>query len=116
MEINQIAWSVRKNKKTIPMRAPVEGTIISVGSPEEGWYLKIRPTFDARNPATLRHLLRGPEVQGWVNRELERLQIQLRTPGSPPALADGGQLFPDLMGTLPEADWDTVLSDTFLAV
>ncbi len=116
IEINQIAWSVRKNKKTIPVRAPVEGTIISVGSPEEGWYLKIRPRFDARSPATLRHLLRGPEVQAWVNRELERLQIQLRTPGSPPALADGGLLFPDLMGTLPDADWDTVLSDTFLAV
>jgi hypothetical protein len=46
---------------------------------------------------------------------LERLQLQLRTPHTPPALADGGTLLPDLMDALPDADWDTVLADTFLA-
>ena len=33
---------------------------------------------------------------------------------TPAALADGGVLLPDLMNVLPEADWDTVLEDTFL--
>ena len=116
IELNQTAWSLRKNNQTIPVRAPIEGMVVSVGGPRESWYLKIRPRFDANDPANLRHLLRGTEVQGWVNRELERLQVQLRTPGTPPALADGGSLLPDLMGTLPNADWDTVLTDTFLAV
>jgi hypothetical protein len=67
-----------------------------------------------REPATLRHLLRGPEVYGWMSRELERLQLQLRAPNSAPALADGGVLMPDLMDAVPQADWDTVLADTFL--
>jgi hypothetical protein len=116
IELNQTAWRMRKNKKTIPVRAPIEGTVVGIGGPEQGWYLRIRPRLDARDAATLRHLLRGPEVQGWANRELERLEVQLRTPGTPPALADGGQVVSDLMGALPEADWDTVLADTFLAV
>ncbi len=116
VELNQIAWRMRKNGKEIQVRAPIEGTIIAVGGPHQGWYLKIRPRLDLHDPATLRHLLRGPEVHGWVARELERLQLQLRAPNSPPALADGGVLLPDLMNIVPEADWDTALADTFLEV
>jgi len=106
---------MRKNGKEIDVRAPMEGTIVGVGSPQEGWYLKIRPRFSLNDPTTLRHLLRGAEVQGWLSRELERLQLQLRAPNTPPALADGGLLLPDLMDAMPDADWDSVLADTFLA-
>ena len=115
VELNQTAWRIRKNGKEIDVRAPIEGTIVGVGGSNEGWDLKIRPRLDLHDPATLRHLLQGPEVQGWVSRELERLQLQLRAPNTPPALADGGTLLPDLMDALPDADWDTVLANTFLA-
>jgi hypothetical protein len=47
-------------------------------------------------------------------RELERLQLQLRTPNSAPSLADGGVLMNGLMDAMPGADWDTVLAGTFL--
>jgi glycine cleavage system H lipoate-binding protein len=114
LEINQTAWRMQKNGKEIAVRAPLEGTVIGVGGAKEGWYLKIRPRLDPAHPATLRHLLRGPEVHGWLLRELERLQMQLRAPNTPPALADGGLLLPGLMDALPEADWDAVLADTFL--
>jgi glycine cleavage system H lipoate-binding protein len=114
LAINQTAWRIKKNGKEIAVRAPLEGTVIGVGSAKEERYLKIRPTLDPTDPATLRHLLRGPEVQGWLLRELERLQVQLRAPNTAPALADGGVLLPGLMDALPEADWDTVLADTFL--
>ncbi len=114
LEINQTAWRMKKNGKEIAVRAPLEGTVVGVGDAKAGWYLKIRPRLDPSDPATLRHLLRGPEVHGWLSRELERLQIQLRTPNTPPALADGGVLLPGLMDALPEADWDLVLADTFL--
>jgi hypothetical protein len=114
LEINQIAWRMKKNGNEICVRAPVEGTVIAVGGPEEGWYLKIHPRLDAHSPATLRHLLRGPEVQGWLSRELERLQLQLRSANFAPTLADGGVLMPGLMDALPHADWDTVLAGTFL--
>jgi len=116
VELNQVAWRMTKNKKEIQVRAPIEGTIVAVGGPHQGWYLKIRPRLDLDDPATLRHLLRGPEVHGWLARELERLQLQLRAPNSPPALADGGVLLPDLMNIVPDADWDAVLADTFLEV
>ncbi len=116
IEVNQTAWHMRKNGNEIEVRAPIEGTILAVGGPQEGWYLKIRPRMNPRDPATLRHLLRGPEVHGWLSRELERLQMQLRAPNTPPAMADGGVLMPGLMDAVPEADWDSVLADTFLGV
>lgn len=111
---NECAWRMKKNGREIEVRAPIEGMIIGLGGADKAWYLKIRPRYDVREPATLRHLLRGPEVHGWVSRELERLQLQLRSTGAAPALADGGLLMPDVMNALPEADWDTVLADTFL--
>lgn len=114
LELNQTAWRMKKNGYEIEVRAPIEGEVAAIGGPEEGWYLKIRPRLDVRAVTTFRHLLRGPEVQGWIARELERLQLQLRAPNTAPALADGGVLMPDLMNALPHQDWDTVLADTFL--
>ncbi|MFL6305643.1 MAG: glycine cleavage system protein H [Candidatus Sulfotelmatobacter sp.] len=114
LEVNQTAWRMKKKDRKIEVRAPIEGTVVGLGGPKEGWYLKIHPRLDVREPVTLRHLLRGPEVHGWLSRELERLQLQLRSPNTAPALADGGVLMPDLMNAMPEADWDAVLADTFL--
>jgi glycine cleavage system H lipoate-binding protein len=114
IEMNQTAWRIKKNRKQMQVRAPIEGTVLEVGGPKQGWYLKVRPRLNLRDPATLRHLLRGPEVHGWLARELERLQLQLHTPDTKPSLADGGTLMPGLMDAMPEADWDTALADTFL--
>jgi len=114
LEVNQTAWRMKKNGNEIQVRAPLEGTVVAVGGPKKGWFLQIRPRLDPRDPKMLRHLLRGHEVHGWLSRELERLQLQLRAPNTPPALADGGVLMPGLMDAVPEADWNTVLADTFL--
>lgn len=116
IEINGTAWRMNKNQQDIRVRTPLEGTVIAVGGPTQGWYLKIRPRLDPSDPATLRHLLHGPEVRGWMFRELQRLQLQLRAPNTLPSLADGGVLVHGLMDAVPEADWDAVLADTFLAV
>jgi hypothetical protein len=116
LDLNQTAWRMKKNGRQISVRTPIEGTVVTVGGPKEGWYLKLRPRLDAHDPVTLRHLLRGPEVHGWLSRELERLQVQLRSPNTSATLADGGVLLPDLMNAVPEADWNTVLADTFLEV
>jgi hypothetical protein len=114
LDVNQIAWRMKKNGKQMEVRAALEGTVIGIGGPEEGWYLKLRPRLDISDPRTVRHLLRGPEVRGWTARELERVQMQLQAPQTSAALADGGVLLPDLMDAVPQADWDTVLADTFL--
>jgi glycine cleavage system H protein len=109
-ETNGIAWRMMKNGHEIRVRAPLDGTVLATGGAKEGWYLKLRP----REPADFRHLLRGPEVSGWLARELSRLQLQFSTPDAGPCLADGGALMPDLMDAAPEADWDAVLAATFL--
>jgi glycine cleavage system H lipoate-binding protein len=116
IDLNEPAWSMKKNGKRISVRAPIEGRVIGVGGVEQGWFLKLEPRLDIKDPGTFRHLLRGPEVHGWFSRELERLQLQLRAPNTPPALADGGVLLSDLMNAVPEADWDSVLAETFLEV
>ena len=113
LELNQIAWRFKKNGHEINVRAPLEGTILSVGG-EDGSTLKLRPRVDLKDTRSLRHLLRGPEVHGWIVRELERLQLQLRSAGTQPSLADGGVLVHGLMDAVPSSDWDTVISDTFL--
>jgi hypothetical protein len=99
-----------KNGHEIPVRAPIDGTVVSTGGEKECWYLKVRP----RGSADLRYLLRGAEVPGWMSREIDRLLLQLRGPNAAPCLADGGTLMPDLMDAMPAADWDTVLEATFL--
>jgi hypothetical protein len=114
IELNGPAWRMRKNGNEIRVRAPIEGEVLEVGGPERGWYLKVRPRLDPGKPETLRHLLRGAEVQWWLYRELERLQLQLRTPNTAPSLADGGVLVHGLMDSMPEADWNSVLAGTFL--
>jgi hypothetical protein len=114
IDTNGIAWRIKKNGKVISVRAPIEGRVVGIGGPGKDWYLKIQPRLDPREPRTLRHLLRGAEVPGWLYREQERLQAQLRPPNAAPSLADGGSLVHGLMNAIPEADWETVLEETFL--
>jgi len=114
LDINQTAWRIEKNRNEIRVRAPLEGTVIAVGGPKEGWFLKMRPRWDVHDPMTLRHLLRGREVGGWLSKEMERLQLQLRPIHTAPSLADGGVLLPGLMDAVPDANWDAVLAATFL--
>jgi hypothetical protein len=112
LEVNQIAWRIKKNGHEIDVRAPLEGTVLSVG--EDGSILKLRPRFDLKDPKALRHLLRGPEVHGWILHEFERLQLQLRPAGTLPSLADGGVLVHGLMDAVPSSNWDSVIADLFL--
>lgn len=115
LEINQTAWTMTKSGNEIQVRAPLEGTVVAIGGPKHGWFLKLRPLRDTHDTATLRHLLRGPEIGGWISRETERLQLQLRPIHTEPSLADGGVLLSGLMDLVPDANWDAVLADTFLA-
>lgn len=113
LELNQTAWRIKKNGHEIRVRSPLGGRVLSLGD-KDGWSITIRPHADLKDPRTLRHLLRGPEVHGWISRELERLQLQLRPAGAQPSLADGGVLVHGLMDAVPESDWNTVIADTFL--
>ena len=105
------AWTIVSGGIKVKVRSPISGIVVATGGPADGWYLKVRP---ARQPADLRHLLRGPEVGAWLRHELERLQILLAPASTGPSLADGGTLEPDLPEAQPNADWHNVYSAMFL--
>lgn len=109
VESEGTAWSMSKNGHKIHVRAPLGGTVIAVGGPGKDFYLKLLPHGEAH----LRHLLRGPEVAGWLASEVDRLQMQLASPNALACLADGGTLMPELMDAESPADWENVLEGTF---
>ena len=110
IESNGIAWRMTKNGHEIGVRAPIDGVVVDTSNGEDRWYLRVQP----RSQPELRHLLHGAEVRGWLSAELDRLQLQLSARSTHACLADGGTLMPELMDSIPEADWDTVLAATFL--
>jgi len=108
VESEGIAWTMIKNGHKIRVCAPLSGTVISTGGPGNDFYLKILP----HGQPNLRHLLKGPEVAGWLVAEVDRLQMQMSNGKS--TLADGGTMMPDLMDAEPDADWEAVLESTFI--
>ncbi|MBS1858144.1 MAG: glycine cleavage system protein H [Acidobacteria bacterium] len=110
IDANGTAWTLRKGRNEVRVRAPIDGTVVETGGADRGWYLRVRPEGEPN----LRHLLQGPEVTAWLSKELERLQIQLGAPDAAPSLADGGILMDGLMDAMPQADWDNALASTFL--
>jgi glycine cleavage system H lipoate-binding protein len=106
---NGTGWSVRRNGASVRVLAPMDGTVVATGGPEQGWYLKLRP--DMPEPNT-RHLLRDGEAVRWMSRELDRLQ--LLTAGPCPALADGGAPVADIGAVLPKNEWGAVCGAVLL--
>jgi hypothetical protein len=62
----------------------------------------------------LRHLMWGAEATAWARRELERMQQALGTPALGVALADGGELVPDVGAALPADRYDELLGEMLL--
>lgn len=112
IQANGTAFSVRKRGAEIDVLAPIDGEVMATGGPSKGWYLKVKPA--ATGEPAFRHLLRGAEIQPWLQREMERLQIALTAEGAVPALADGGAPVADIAASYPRADWDAVCGEMFL--
>lgn len=108
---NGEGWRMSKDDMEVRVLAPVDGTVVQTGGPEDGWYLRVQP---ATNPPDLRHLLRGEEIEGWVSREIERLQCALSPEQDSPLLADGGVLMEEFIREVPAARRDQVLGEMFL--
>lgn len=110
LHVNRAGWKVHSRGSTVRILSPIDGTVVETGSPEQGWYLRIRPLASIDT----RHLLHGDEVQAWIAGELERLRASLRGAGLVPLLADGGEVVADLPASIPDADWDGVWGEMFL--
>jgi glycine cleavage system H lipoate-binding protein len=108
---NSVAWTIESAGCEIRVRAPIDGTVVATGGPDQGWYLKVRPR---ETPVDLRHLLSGAEVGAWLRGELDRLQMQLAPAATGANLADGGVLLPDLPAAMPNAPWELISAAMFL--
>jgi glycine cleavage system H protein len=111
LQVNGTAWKVCQHRDEFRVLSPVDGEVVATGSPEDGYYLRIRPAG-----GTLRdtHLLRGAEIRPWVQRELERLQILISPDPNAPTLADGGVLVDDAPDMFPNVNWPAVWGEMLL--
>ena len=111
LQVNGLAWRFRKAGSEVRILSPVDGEVVETGGSSSAWYVRVKP---ASQEVDTRHLLRGAEVQAWMVKEMERLELALSPEGVGVALADGGTLLEDVPKACPEADWDAVWGDTFL--
>lgn len=111
LEVNGTGWQIYKGDQKIRILAPLDGKVVSVGGPEVGWWLRVKPL--QKNP-DLRHLLSGDEIKPWVLRELERLQGLLFPGLGAIGLADGGAPVEDVTADCSEAERNSIWGDIFL--
>ena len=111
LEVNGTAWKIRHLRDDFRVLSPVDGEVVATGSPEDGYYLRVRPQGGQLVAA---HLLRGAEIRPWVMRELERLQILISPDPAAPTLADGGLLVDDVADMFPEVNWPAVWGEMLL--
>ncbi len=108
---NGVAWRARRNGVRVRVLAPLDGEVVEVGGPGQGWILRVRPDGAA---ADVRNLLTPAEARPWMLREAERLQIALADETVGAALADGGVPAADLGGALSAAELDAACAAVFL--
>ncbi len=111
LEVHGGAAMLTRGGQRVRVLSPVAGTVTAVGSPREGWLLKVRPDG---GEGSLKHLLSPEEARAWMLAELERLQVLLSPSATGPSLADGGRPVDDLPAAMPSADWDRVYGEIFL--
>ncbi len=111
VEANEPAWRMIKQDAEISLLSPISGIVVETGSPDKGWYLRIKP--EGNGEAT-KHLLKGAEIKRWMMKEIERLQMRLSDKDLGTSIADGGVLLDDLPVAYPDADWRRVYKDMLL--
>ena len=111
LETNGTAWHMRKRGADVRILSPVDGEVVATGSPDDAWYLKVKPDGGKLDD---RHLLRGAEIRPWIMREMERLHAALAPTGQAVSMADGGVPVDNIAAAYPDADWDAVCAEIFL--
>jgi glycine cleavage system H lipoate-binding protein len=120
----QKIWSVVKDGKKVDMVSPIEGSVTDINeelvkNPElatkdpygEGWMVTVQSP-DAKT--NYRNLLGGQLARWWTEEAAGRIQAKFGMPL--PALAqDGGEAVGDLTTNMPNADFEIIAKEFFLA-
>ncbi len=115
--------AMHHNGREIDLVSPIEGTVVDVNQKAlddpatalkdpygDGWLISVNSP-DART--NFRNLLGGTTARRWMDEAAARLRT-LATPAT--ALAqDGGLAVENLIDQLPDADWDQLTKELFLA-
>ncbi|MFO7646439.1 MAG: glycine cleavage system protein H [Desulfosarcina sp.] len=101
--------------------SPIEGKVVAVNAKltgraatandapyGEGWFMVIQPTNLRRN---LKNLLFGGESVAWMDDESQRLTSLLSETAGYRLAATGGEAVSDIYGSVPNADWDRLVSE-----
>lgn len=101
--------------------SPVDGKVVAVNakltgyagtanqSPYgEGWFMVIQPSNLRRN---LKNLFFGTESLAWMDDESQRLTSLLGDTAGHRLAATGGEAISDIYGSVPNADWDRLVSE-----
>lgn len=118
------AWTLTRGRHRFAMLSPIEGEVVDVN--EEvlkdpslahldpygaGWLVTVNsPAVDAN----LKNLLRGRLAHRWMEESVGTLQARI-SPGGGAHLQDGGRAVADLLSQVPEARWEKVAGELFLA-
>jgi hypothetical protein len=111
LHVNGIAWHLLKGSSEVRILCPVDGEVVGVGGPDQDWYLKVKPPAGGLNTT---HLLTAAEIEPWLLRQMERLQLAMSGDIVGASLADGGVPIQDPSMAYPDADWDSVWGELFL--
>ena len=76
-----------------------------------GWLMILQPTRLAKN---LTSLLYGQQAENWLASEADRLNQFIHRHEPHPPMATGGRVIPDLYGSIPDLDWDQLVSGFLL--
>jgi glycine cleavage system H lipoate-binding protein len=101
--------------------SPIDGKVVAINAKltsradtanhapyGEGWFMVIQPTNLRRN---LKNLLFGDESMAWMDDESQRLTSLLSETSGYRLAATGGEAVSDIVGTVPNADWDRLVSE-----
>ena len=111
LSINSSAWNVMKGNTRVRLLSPIEGEVVETSDGAQGWYVRVKPVSAV---VKTEHLLRGPEVGPWIQREFERLQNFLSDPQIGYTLPDGGAPIKDFSAEFPGKDWECIYSSLLL--
>jgi glycine cleavage system H lipoate-binding protein len=111
LSVNGSGWNVKKGETSVRMLSPIEGEVVETSDGTQGWYVRVKPLAAEVQTG---HLLRGPEVVAWIQREFSRLQNFLADPKIGFTLPDGGVPIKDFTAAFPEKDWEGIYSTLFL--
>jgi glycine cleavage system H lipoate-binding protein len=120
----EVGWQIHKGKREAAVLSPMKGIVVATNhkvanNPElankdpygQGWLMVVEPT-DLR--PNLKNLLFEREAAAWVNAEATRLEEKVMEAYGMPLAATGGEIVEDIIGNLPNLNWEDAIHEFLL--